>query len=430
LRIAVVNNFFPPRVGGSSHLSDALARGYAARGHDVLVVTAAYGDAPAEEHRDGLRIVRMPSWTIPETRLSVAFDISFASRPSLPRRLRALLDGFGPDVLHQHGQFFDLTWATGGWARRRGVPALLSVHTRLENPQARYAQVFRLLDALLVRPALRRFQPRIVVMDKLMDRYIRRRYAGAYAGLAYIPVGVDGSTTQRDGRSIRDRHGLNAGPVILSLGHVIPLRDRVTLVEAMPEILAVHPEAVLLVVGRVYYDVFLRKAAELGVDHAVRSVGPVPKSEVGRYLGLAAVECHESGIGLGTASLEAMAAGVPVVAPVDADNFPGIDLTGCLRMVPSGDPAALAAAINSILSDPADAARVGRAGQALVREHFSLESVLDRHLAVLEDLARSARPGRRPGAAAGSSGARRRHPRVPRSRRGTAPTGSSAAPRS
>ena len=44
MRIVVVNNFYPPRVGGSSHLSDALARGYAARGHEVLVVTAAYGD--------------------------------------------------------------------------------------------------------------------------------------------------------------------------------------------------------------------------------------------------------------------------------------------------------------------------------------------------------------------------------------------------
>ncbi len=430
MRIAVVNNFFPPRVGGSSHLSDALARGYAANGHEVLVVTAAYRDAPAEEYRDGLRIVRMPAWTIPETRLSVAFDISFAGRPSLPRRLRALLDGFAPDVLHQHGQFFDLTWATGAWARRRGVPALLSVHTRLENPSARYAGVFRLLDALLVRPALRRFRPRVVVMDKLMDRYIRSRYAGAYAGLEYIPVGVDASVTRRDGRPVRDRHGLAERPVILSLGHVIPLRDRVTLVEALPKVLASHPDAVLLVVGRVYYDAFLRRANALGVDHAVRSVGPVARSEVPQYLGVAAVECHESGIGLGTASLEAMAAGVPVVAPVDADNFPGLDLTGKLRLVRKGDPDALAATINSMLADPVDAELVGRAGQELVREHFSLDSVLERHLTVLADLARSARPARPPGAAAGSSGVRRRRPRAPRSRRGTAPAGSPAARRS
>ncbi|MCW2757911.1 MAG: hypothetical protein JWO46_1657, partial [Nocardioidaceae bacterium] len=40
MRIAVVNNFFPPRPGGSSHLADHLARQYAARGHEVLVLTA------------------------------------------------------------------------------------------------------------------------------------------------------------------------------------------------------------------------------------------------------------------------------------------------------------------------------------------------------------------------------------------------------
>lgn len=390
MRIAVVNNFYPPRVGGSSHLSDALARGYAERGHEVLVVTAAYAGATTEERRDGLRIVRLPAWTIPETRLSVAFDISFASRPSLPRRLSRLLDDFGPDVLHQHGQFFDLTWASGRWARRRGVPALLSVHTRLENPQASYARVFRGLDAWLVRPALRRYRPRIVVMDKLMDTYIRDRYAGAHAGLVPIPVGVDPAvTTGGDGPRVRAAHRLGAAPVILSLGHVIPLRDRLDLVEAMPKVLAEHPAAVLLVVGRVYYDLFLRRAAELGIAHAVRSVGAVPKAEVADYLAAADVECHESGIGLGTASLEAMAAGVPVVAPVDADNFPGIDLTGRVLLVPRGDPEAIAGTIAAALTDRDRTAALARAGAALVAERFSMSTVLDQHLAVLAELTRA-----------------------------------------
>lgn len=383
----MVNNFFPPRVGGSSHLSDALARGYAARGHEVLVVTAAYGDAPAQERRDGLRIVRLPAWTIPQTRLSIAFDISFTTRPSLRRRLAALLDGFAPDVLHQHGQFFDLTWASGAWARRRGVPSLLSVHTRLENPAARYARVFRLVDAGLVRPALRRYRPRIVVMDKLMDAYIRSRYAGAYAGLVPIPVGVDPAVTGGDGSRVRAELGLGDAPVIASVGHVIPLRDRVTLVEALPKVLAAYPDAVLLVVGRVYYDPYLRRAAELGVAHAVRSVGAVPKAEIADYLAAATLECHESGIGLGTASLEAMAAGVPVVAPVDSDNFPGVDLTGRVLLVPRDDADALAGTIVSALGDPDRTAAVAAAGRALVRERFDLDVVLDRHLAVLAELA-------------------------------------------
>ena len=389
MKIAVVNNFFPPRVGGSSHLSDSLARGYAERGHEVLVVTAAYGDAPAEEHRDGLRIVRLPAWTIPQTRLSVAFDISFATRPSLRRRLGGLLDDFAPDVLHQHGQFFDLTWASGRWAARHGVPALLSVHTRLENPQASYARMFRGLDARLVRPALRRYRPRLVVMDKLMDAYIRERYAGAHSGTVAIPVGVDPAVVAGgDGGRVRAALGLQDRPVILSLGHVIPLRDRVALVEAMPKVLAEHPTAVLLVVGQVYYDPFLRRAEALGVGHAVRSVGAVPKAEIADYLAAADIESHESGIGLGTASLEAMAAGVPVVAPVDADNFPGIDLTDRILLVPRDDPDALASRINLSLGDRRRATALAEAGAALVAERFSMQVVLDRHLEVLGELSR------------------------------------------
>ena len=70
MRIVVVNNFFPPRVGGSSHLADALARGYAARGHEVLVVTAAYGQTAEQEDRDGIRVVRFPAVMLPETRFA------------------------------------------------------------------------------------------------------------------------------------------------------------------------------------------------------------------------------------------------------------------------------------------------------------------------------------------------------------------------
>ncbi len=395
MRIVVVNNFFPPRVGGSSHLADALARGYARRGHDVLVVTAAYGDAPAREVRNGVTIVRLPAFQLPESRFAVSFDISFATRPSLWRRLSRILDDFRPDVIHQHGQFFDLTWWTGLYARLRKVPALLSVHTRLENPQAHYHGVFRVLDALLVAPALLVYRPRVVVMDVLMDEYIKSRYRGAYRGLDYIPVGVDPTwTAGGDGAAARADLGLGPDvPLILSLGHVIPLRDRVALVEALPGVLEEFPDARLAVVGRVYYDVFERRAEELGVRDAVISVGAVPKARVPDYLAAADVESHEQGIGLGTATLEAMAAAVPVVAPARTDNFPTIPLghREHLWFTPVGDVAALGAALREVLRDRETARAVGRRAREVVRESFSLGHVLDQHLDVLGRMAASRR---------------------------------------
>jgi glycosyltransferase involved in cell wall biosynthesis len=395
MRIAVVNNFFPPRVGGSAHLSDALARGYAAEGHDVLVITAAYESAPEVEERDGLRIVRLPAAVIPKSRLSVSFDIAFTMRRGAYRRVAELLDEFRPDVIHQHGQFFDLTWLTAVWARRHHVPVLLSVHTRLENPTAAYHGVFRGLDATMVKPMMRVSRPRLVVMDVQMEEYIKGRYAGAYSGLDYIPVGVDPDwVLGGDGAAVRERHDLGDAPLIVSLGHVIPLRDRHLLVEALPTVLKRHPHAKLLVVGRVYYDLFLERARELGVSHAVVAVGAVDKRDVPDYLAAADVETHDlQGYGLGTASLEAMAAGVPMVVAVRPDNFPGIDLVSGDNVVltPVGDAEALGQTLADLLDDPAWRERIGRAEQELVRERFSMDAVLHQHLDVLSRMAAGSR---------------------------------------
>lgn len=391
MRIAVVNNFFPPRVGGSSHLSHALASGYAAAGHDVVVITATYRDAPAFEERDGMRIFRLQAVPMPATRLAISFDMAFATRPSLPRRLAKILDSFHPDVIHQHGQFFDLTWASGAYARRHGVPTLLSIHTRLESPTPSYSAAFGGLDRTLVAPRLRRYRPRFVAMDVQMDAYIRRRYAPAVGSVVDIPVGVRlEAVGGGDGGAVRRRHDIPAdAPLIVSLGHVIQMRDRVGLIEALPAVRARHPDAKVLVVGGVYFDRFETRAQELGVSDMVLSVGAVPREQVRDYLAAATVECHDlQGYGLGTASLEAMGAGVPVIAAVRPDNFGSVKLrdgTDCWLVRP-GDPDQLAGALNRALDDPAAAAEVGRAGKKLVVAHFTLEAVIERYLGALEDL--------------------------------------------
>ena len=412
MRIAVVNNFFPPRPGGSSHLADHLARRYAEQGHEVLVLTAAYGGAPANEERDGFRIRRVPSWTLPKTRFAANFDIGFTISPRAKRVVFDELDRFGPDVVHQHGQFFDLTWLSGYWARRRRVPTLLSIHTRLESPLSRFnSAVYGLADRWLVTPLMRVHRPTIVVMDKLMDAYIRKRYRRAMRGTVAIPVGVDPARMRGgDGVVARSTHDLGDRPIILSIGHVIPQRNRIALVRAMPRILERHPDAVVLVVGGVYHDEFLRLADRIGVRDAVIAVGAQPQSTIPDYLAAASIEVHElEGEGFGTASLEGLASGVPIAAAIDADNFLDIELTDGreLFLVPflsgttSADPVALADTVNRVLDDPEAArAAVGAPARELIQRHFTLDRVAARHLEVLSDLVeravtdRDARVGR------------------------------------
>lgn len=400
MRIAVVNNFFPPRPGGSSHLADHLAREYARAGHEVLVLTATYGDAPARESRDGFEIVRIPAWTLPKTRFAANFDIGFTTSPRAKRRVFRVLDEFDPDVVHQHGQFFDLTWLSGWWARSRKVPTLLSIHTRLESPLSRFNSfVYASADRMLVVPLMKLHRPRLVVMDRLMDQYIDKRYGRSISGKEFIPVGIDPEKMSGgDPTVIPTELGTGARPLIVSLGHVIPQRNRIALIQALPRILERHPDALVVVVGGVYHDEFLTIADELGVRHAVRAVGARPQTEIPDYLAAAAVEVHElEGGGFGTAGLEALAAGVPVAAGVRPDNFIGIPLRDGedLFLVPMrsatderADVPGLADVLNRILDDTVAArAAVSENAQALIRQHFTIKLVADEHLAALAALA-------------------------------------------
>ena len=81
-----------------------------------------------------------------------------------------------------------------------------------------------------------------------------------------------------------------------------------------------------------------------------------------------------------------MAAGVPVVAVVQPDNYPGVELRSGrnLVIVPPHEPRALADAILRLLDEPAWADEVARGEQQLIDAHFTLDRIVDEHVAVYE----------------------------------------------
>ena len=59
MRILVLNYEYPPVGGGGGKVSAQIARGLAARGHEVRVLTARQGNLPAEEIQDGVIVRRV-----------------------------------------------------------------------------------------------------------------------------------------------------------------------------------------------------------------------------------------------------------------------------------------------------------------------------------------------------------------------------------
>lgn len=390
MKIALINNFFPPRAGGSAHFTEELAAEMTAVGHDVLVVTAQGQGLTEPDRVHPFHVERLPSRSMPANRLAFGYDLTWCASAGNLRRMFRVLDKFGAEVVHQQNQIFDLSLMSSVWARRRNVPVVLTIHTALIHTDRLPAVALSGLDRAVAKQFIRLADAHVVAPDIFMTEYVKRRYGIRGERMSNIPIGVnihrfEGS---RPG-AVRAELGIGDRPMVLSLGHVIPLRDRLALIEALPLLRRAVPDVVVVVAGQVYDDRFLQRARELGVEDSLLVIGRVPKDDVPSLVAAADLDCHDlQGLGLGTANMEVMATGTPVVAALREDNFPGLELLNWedLVIVPCNDPSALAEALRRLLQDKELRTRIGDNGRRFVLKHFSMERVSEQYLELYQDL--------------------------------------------
>ncbi|MEK6606254.1 MAG: glycosyltransferase family 4 protein [Myxococcota bacterium] len=390
MRICMLNNLFPPIPSGSSHFTYALSKTLAARGHDVTVVSARAVDAPSVETRHGVEIHRLSCRMLPRMQIAHGFrHLSFTLTPGNLRRVEALCRDKRFDLLHQHGQIFDLALISVRLARKLRLPLVNTIHTPAHHTTPLYHALLGALDRTVVRRLIIEPADMLVAPDRTVVDYIARRYR--HRRVVEIPYGVDSpATSESRGLEVRRRHGIGEGPVILSVGHVHNLRDRCDLIAAMPGVLRQVPDARMLVVGDIYTQRPIALARSLGLESRVIFAGAVAHEQIGDYLSAATIEAHwlGSGPGLGIAAMEAMAAGVPVVSSIDQDAFG----RGLLRpgenvmLIERGSSRSIVDTLIALLKDAELRQRVGAGGRRLVEKCFSWPSVAARTEAAYEEL--------------------------------------------
>jgi glycosyltransferase involved in cell wall biosynthesis len=172
-------------------------------------------------------------------------------------------------------------------------------------------------------------------------------------------------------------------PLVIQVGRLVATKGQRDLVEAAALVHARRPEVRFAVVGDPdrhagEYAAGLRaRAQELGLGEVVGFLGYRPEAVrliAGADLlvvpSLRPPGLYGGGEGFGLVAAEGMAVGTPVVA-YDVPALPDT-LGGCGRLVPEGDHAALAAAIEALLEDEAERSRMAACGRARA-EQFSLE---------------------------------------------------------
>ncbi len=377
LRVCLVSAEYPPETaaGGVGTYTRDLAHGLVALGHEVTVISApAPGAGESDEDRQGVRVVRV------SPHRSLRRHLRGRGRASLVRGLVARSDRV-VEAVHECGPF-DVIEAPlwngemASWSSSEPTPLV----TRLVTPVFVSMQVLGAPPALALEQLERR-QCMASTCLAAISRSIADLVVGHY-GLATIevlpsPLGIPLPTLPRTRPP--------GPPRLLYVGRLERRKGVETLLQALPKVLDACPEAHVDLVG---VDTGQAGADKTYEEMCKGLLGPVRSKRVrfhgyvtdqqldALYSGATAFVAPSLYESFGLVFLEALGRGVAVVGTT-VGGVPEIVDDRVGRLVPPGEPPALAAACIELLSDHPLARRLGEAGRARVAAEFS-ESTMAR----------------------------------------------------
>jgi glycosyltransferase involved in cell wall biosynthesis len=400
MRIALISQEYPPETarGGIGTQTELKARGLAARGHEVAVVTCSVDGRRAVAERGGVRVVRVPDAGVADSEPGRWRARSAAVAAELGR-----LAAEAPlDVV----DFPDYGAEGYAWLRRRTPDDPAAAVVQIHGPLVMLAHTigWPALDSDLyhegtaMEAACLERADLVYASSACSAAWCAERY-GARTPIPVLHAGVDVEAFTPPAPEHRAPL-----PRIAFVGRVARSKGADTLVEAALHLRRTFPGLKVELLGRVdsSLDQDLRAAAA-AAPGLLEIPGPVPRTTLAERLArawvFAAPSRYEGGPGF--VVLEAMACGLPVVAGDRGGVGEAFRHGEHGFFVPPGDAPALAAAIGRLLVDARLRGELG----AAARRHVVETADTRRCVGAIEMLYRQA-AARRVGAVAAGSASR------------------------
>ncbi len=403
MRILHVNKFLYRRGGAEAYLFD-LAALQARAGHEVAFFGMAHPENPPLQYDADfpphVQLEPPPGGIVPRARAAGRMMYSPASREGLRRVIRA----FGPDIVHLHNIYHQLSPSVLRAVTEARLPAVMTLHDyKLACPSYLLLDHGQVCDACVggspLSPVRRRCKDGSLTASALLavESAVQR------ATRAYAPVGAficpssfcadvmtrAGVFPDRlhvvgnfvDAAAVQPKH--RPGGDLVYVGRLSHEKGLDTLVDAVgllpgvvlhvlgtgPLLESLRRQAAEVAPGRVRFHGHLQKPAVL--DHVRRSSVAVLPSR-----------CHEN---QPMAVLEAFACGVPVVATA-LGGLPELVGRGERGFVVPSEPDALAAALRRLLMDPDGAFEAGRRARVYVESEHAPDAHLRRLAKIYSEL--------------------------------------------
>jgi glycosyltransferase involved in cell wall biosynthesis len=381
MRVLVALTYYRPYTSGLTIYAERLAVGLAARGHHVTVLTSQYDSSlPREEVLHGVNVVRVPvAARISKGVIMPTFGLE-ATRLTLSH-----------DVLSLHMPQFD---APGLALRGRllGKPVVLTYHCDLQLPPGAFN---RIVDRVVqvANNAAGSLATKIVAYTE--DFASHSPYLSRFKSKVEIippPVEIPDSSPA-DVEAFKQRYNLT-GPVIGMAARLAAEKGVEVLLDAMPKIIAAHPDARVLFAGPFEQvlgeEAYARRLAPLFEKYRNNwtFVGTLSQRELATFFhvcDVVTVPSLNSTESFGLVQVEAMLCGTPSIA----SNLPGVrqppTQTGMGLVVPIGDSDALGDAILTIIADPQRFQR----SRDEIAARFSTDRTVTAYEALFQRLSRS-----------------------------------------
>lgn len=388
MHIANFTNTYLPVISGVVRSIRSFRDELTRRGHNVFIF--------AQEHADYIDkdpfIFRYPSLSLP-----VGVDIP-AAIPISPFVDR-LLPAVKLDVIHTHHPFL-LGQTAATKAQELNLPLVFTFHTQYREYTHYIPFSMETVQSFLksavdhwLQDFMRRCQHIIIPSESMRDTLVNEY--GLKNNFTVIPTGIDLEAYQTaSGEKIRRKRHWEKEIVMISVGRLAAEKNWPLLLYATAIVVKEHPHFRLVLIGDGPERKSLESLAkELGIRKHVTFTGSLRFSEIPSYMkaanlfGFASITETQ-----GLATLEAMAAGLPVVA-VDASGTRDILKHGQQGYLVENDAEALAAKVKKLLVNPERMQRFAEAAYKKAQS-FNIEYLTEKLLGAYEQAIRDKKKNR------------------------------------
>ena len=317
MNIGLFTETYYPEINGVANSVYMLKTELEEIGHTVYVFTTTTPGAPEFEH-NVFRVPSLPCILITERRVGLFYQPKLAS----------LIKKLNLDLIHTHTEF-SLGIFGRIMAKELKLPTVHTYHTIYED-YTHYITHFKTLDKrakafvrVFTKICCNTVEQVIVPTEKVRDLLLKY---SVYRDISIVPTGVNLKKfnpelyPKEEVLKLRQHFGLKAeDKVLLYLGRISKEKNIAEIIEAMPEYMRTRDQVRFLIVGGgPEMENLKQTVADQKMQDKIIFTGPQPWDNIGLFyqLGDVFVSASQSET-QGLTYIEAMAAGLPVVAKKD-----------------------------------------------------------------------------------------------------------------